>query len=137
MIKVIRIHPPETINVYDVHVNVHNHNRFLIMYQQRHRDRRNTETKVCHTCVCPDVLYVVALAVGEIGALAAGVQFAGKVIPQVFPPVVLTDSGVWTQSALKHPAETQQQRRRVYMQYIIYYMEIKQGVKLLFTAGRL
>lgn len=61
----------------------------------------------------PDVLDVVALAVGEVGALAAGVQFAGEVIPQMFPPVVLTYGGVWTQSALKHPEETQQQQRNV------------------------
>ncbi len=63
---------------------------------------------VCPTCVCPDVLDVVALAVGEVGALAAGVQFAGEVVPQVFPPVVLAHGGVGTQSALEHPAETQQ-----------------------------
>lgn len=62
------------------------------------------------TCVCADVLDVVALAVRKVGTLAAGVQFAGEVIPQVFPPVVLTDGGVRTQSALKDPAETQQQQ---------------------------
>lgn len=59
---------------------------------------------VCVTCVCADVLDVVALAVGEVRALAAGVQFAGEVVPQVFPPVVLTDCGVGTQRALEHPA---------------------------------
>lgn len=58
------------------------------------------------TCVRADVLDVVALAVREVGALAAGVQFAGEVVPQVFPPVVLTDGGVRTQSALKHPVWT-------------------------------
>lgn len=58
------------------------------------------------TCVCPDVLDVVALAVREVGALAAGVQFAGEVVPQVFPPVVLADGGVRTQRALEHSAET-------------------------------
>ena len=58
------------------------------------------------TCVCADVLDVVALAVREVGALAAGVQLAGEVVPQVLPPVVLADGGVWTQCALKHPAHT-------------------------------
>lgn len=82
---------------------------FLTMCQQR--QKKHERLKVCPTCVCPDVLDVVALAVGEVGALAAGVQFAGEVIPQVFPPVVLTDGGVRTQSALKHPAETRQQHR--------------------------
>ena len=48
------------------------------------------------TCVRADVLDVVALAVGEVGTLAAGVQFAWEVVPQVFPPVVLTDRHVRT-----------------------------------------
>lgn len=56
------------------------------------------------TCVRADVLDVVAFAVGEVGTLAAGVQFAGEVIPQVFPPVILADGGVCTECALKHPA---------------------------------
>lgn len=56
--------------------------------------------------MCPDVLDVVALAVRKVGTLAAGVQFTGEVVPQVFPPVVLADGGVWTQRALKHPAHT-------------------------------
>lgn len=55
------------------------------------------------TCMCAYVLDVVALAVGEIGALVAGVQLAGKVIAQMFPPVVLANGGVCTQSALEHP----------------------------------
>lgn len=58
------------------------------------------------TCVCADVLDVVALAVRKVGTLAAGVQLAGEVVPQVFPPVVLADGGVGTQRALKHPAHT-------------------------------
>lgn len=58
------------------------------------------------TGVCADVLDVVALAVGEVGTLAAGVQLAGEVVPQVFPPVVLADGGVRAQRALEHPAHT-------------------------------
>lgn len=58
-------------------------------------------------CVRADVLDVVALAVGEVGALAAGVQLAGEVVPQVFPPVVLADGRVRAQSALEHPVDTQ------------------------------
>lgn len=87
--------------------------------------KAQTETKVCSTCVCPDMLDVVALAVREVGALAAGVQFAGEVIPQMFPPVVLTDGGVRTQSALKHPAETQ---HIICIHHLLY-------VQLLFTDG--
>lgn len=64
--------------------------------------------QVC-TCVRADVLDVVAFAVGEVGALAAGVQFAGEVIPQVFPPVVLADGGVRAQRALEHPAQVSAQ----------------------------
>lgn len=59
--------------------------------------------RVLLTCMCAYVLDVVALAVGEIGALVAGVQLAGKVIAQMFPPVVLAHGGVWTQSALEDP----------------------------------
>ena len=60
---------------------------------------------MCVTCVCADVLDVIALAVREVGTLAAGVQFAGEMVPQVFPPVVLTDCGVRAQCALKHPKQ--------------------------------
>ena len=49
------------------------------------------------------VLDVVALAVGEIGALVAGVELAGEVVAEVFPPVVLAHGGVWTQGALEDP----------------------------------
>lgn len=56
--------------------------------------------------MCANVLDVVALAVREVGTLTACMQFAGEVVPQVFPPVVLTDGGVWTQSTLEHPAKT-------------------------------
>lgn len=62
------------------------------------------------TGVCSDVLNVVALAVGEVAALVAGVQLAGEMVPQVFPPVVLTDRGVGTQRALEHPAANPEDR---------------------------
>lgn len=52
------------------------------------------------------MLDVVALAVRKVGTLAAGVQFTGEVVPQVFPPVVLANGGVRTQRALKHSAHT-------------------------------
>lgn len=58
------------------------------------------------TCVCANVLDVVALAIREVGALAAGVQLGGEVVPQVFPPVVLTHCHVLTQRAPEHPADT-------------------------------
>lgn len=61
---------------------------------------------VC-TSVSADVLDVVALAVREVAAVAAGVQFAGEVVPQVLPPVVLADRGVGTQSAAEHPAQAE------------------------------
>lgn len=57
------------------------------------------------TSVSADVLDVVALAVREVAAVAAGVQLAGEVVPQVLPPVVLADRGVGTQSAAEHPAQ--------------------------------
>lgn len=69
-------------------------------------DSRRVRTswgQVC-TCVRADVLDVVAFAVGEVGTLAAGVQFAGEVVPQVFPPMILADGGVCTECALEHPA---------------------------------
>lgn len=65
-------------------------------------------TPVCLTCVRPDVLDVVALAVREVGTLAAGVQFTGEVVPQVLPPVILTHCGVGTQCALEHPVDRKQ-----------------------------
>lgn len=61
---------------------------------------------VC-TSVSADVLDVVALAVRKVAAVAAGVQLAGEVVPQVLPPVVLTDRGVGTQSAAEHPVQAE------------------------------
>lgn len=64
--------------------------------------------KVCvYTSVSADVLDVVALAVREVAAVAAGVQLAGEVVSQVLPPVVLADRGVGTQSAAEHPAQAE------------------------------
>lgn len=59
------------------------------------------------TSVSADVLDVVALAVREVAAVAAGVQLAGEVVPQVLPPVILTDRRVGTQSAAEHPAQAE------------------------------
>lgn len=112
----------ESMNNLRIQINrdkseIHKQKTSLVFYlgcKDKNKDNNKKEEQSREqTCVRPDVLDVVALAVGEVGALAAGVQFAGEVIPQMFPPVVLTYGGVWTQSALKHPEETQQQQRNV------------------------
>lgn len=63
------------------------------------------------TCVCADVLDVVALSVREVGTLRAGVEFTGEMIPQVFPPVILTHCCVRTQRALEDSADRGRQKQ--------------------------